>query len=54
MQRKHANSALAEATRVVRVMPDPAYAELWDSIVVNPSVKERPAPRDGVESTSAR
>lgn len=41
MQNRHANGAVAEATRVVRVMPDPAYAELWGSIVVNPSVKER-------------
>ena len=41
MQPKHANGAILEAIRVARVMPDPAYAELWDSIVVNPSVKER-------------
>ena len=27
--------------RVVRVMPDPAYAGLWDSIVVDGSVKDR-------------
>ena len=32
---------MAETTRVVRVMPDPAYAGLWDSIVVDHSVKER-------------
>ena len=37
----HAKGAVAEAARVVRVMPDPAYCGLWDSIVVNPSVKER-------------
>ena len=41
MQTKHANSEMAEAARVVRVMPDPAYAGLWDSIVVDRSVKER-------------
>ena len=41
MQTSHANGAVAEATRVVRVMPDAAYAGLWDSIMVNPSVKER-------------
>ena len=41
MQRKHANGAVADATRVVQVMPNPAYAGLWDSIVVDPSVKER-------------
>ena len=32
---------MTEAARVVRVMPDPAYAGLWDSIVVDQSVKER-------------
>ena len=32
---------MAETARVVRVMPDPAYAGLWDSIVVDRSVKER-------------
>ena len=26
---------------MVRVMPDPAHAELWDSIIVDPSIKER-------------
>ena len=41
MQTRHANGAVAAAARVVRVMPDPVYAQLWDSIVVNPSVKER-------------
>ncbi len=32
---------MAESVRVVRVMPDPAYAGLWDSIVVDASVKDR-------------
>ena len=32
---------MAEAARVVREMPDPRYAGLWDSIVVDGSVKER-------------
>ena len=32
---------MAETARVVRVMPDPVYAGLWDSIVVDHSVKER-------------
>ena len=32
---------MAEAARVVRVMPDPRYAGLWDAIVVDSSVKER-------------
>ncbi len=41
MQIKHANSEMAETARIVRVMPDPAYAGLWDSIVVDRSVKER-------------
>ena len=41
MQSRHAASEMAETTRVVRVMPDPAYAGLWDSIVVDRSVKER-------------
>ena len=41
MQSKHAHSDMAETARVVRVMPDPAYAGLWDSIVVDRSVKER-------------
>ena len=36
-----AEAEIAETARVVRVMPDPAYAGLWDSIVVDPSVKER-------------
>ena len=30
-----------ETVRVVRLMPDPAYAGLWDSIVVDRLVKER-------------
>ena len=41
MQIRHADGEMAETTRVVRVMPDPAYAGLWDSIVVDHSVKER-------------
>ena len=41
MQIGHADGEIAETARVVRVMPDPAYAGLWDSIVVDPSVKER-------------
>ena len=32
---------MAEAARVVRVMPDRRYAGLWDAIVVDGSVKER-------------
>ena len=27
--------------RITSVMPDPAYAKLWDSIVIQPSIKER-------------
>ena len=41
MQIRHADGEMAETARVVRVMPDPAYAGLWDSIVVDRSVKER-------------
>ena len=41
MHIKHANTEMAETVRIVRVMPDPAYAGLWDSIVVDRSVKER-------------
>ena len=41
MQIRHADGEVAETARVVRVMPDPAYAGLWDSIVVDRSVKER-------------
>ena len=32
---------MAETARVVRVMPDPVYAGLWESIVVDASVKDR-------------
>ena len=38
---KRAEHEMAEAARVVKVMPDPGYAGLWDSIVVDGSVKER-------------
>lgn len=31
----------AEMVRTTSVMPDPAYAELWDSIVLQPPIKER-------------
>ena len=41
MQSNYAHGDIAETARVVRVMPDPAYAGLWDSIVVDHSVKER-------------
>ena len=41
MQNKNANGQIAEAARVVREMPDPRYACLWDAIVVDSSVKER-------------
>ena len=41
MQTGYAQSEMVETARVVRVMPDPAYAGLWDSIVVDHSVKER-------------
>ena len=41
MQSIHANSQMTEMTRVVRVMPDSAYAGLWESIVVDASVKNR-------------
>ena len=41
MRKQHATGGLAEMARVVRVMPDPAYAGLWDSIVVDGSVKDR-------------
>lgn len=41
MRIKHANAEITEAVRTVRVMPDPAYAGLWDSIVVDRSVKDR-------------
>ena len=32
---------IPETVRVQRVMPDPRYAKLWESIVVHPSIKER-------------
>ncbi len=41
MPTKHAYGEMAETTRVVGVMPDPAYAGLWDSILVDHSVKKR-------------
>ena len=41
MQSYYAPDQMAETTRVVRVMPDPLYAGLWDSIVVDASVKDR-------------
>lgn len=41
MQINYAPERMAETTRAVRVMPDPAYARLWDSIVVDSSVKDR-------------
>ena len=41
MQMRHAPDEIAEAARIVRVMPDPRYAGLWDAIVVDGSVKER-------------
>ena len=31
----------ADMVRVASVMPDPAYAKLWDSIVIQSSIKER-------------
>lgn len=41
MRRNHADARMAETIRTVRVMPDSAYAGLWESIVVDPSVKNR-------------
>ena len=41
MRSTQANGEIAESARVVRVMPNPEYAGLWDSIIVDPSVKER-------------
>lgn len=41
MQSRHAISETRETVRAVRLMPDPAYAGLWDSIVVDGLVKER-------------
>ena len=40
MQSIHAHE-LADAVTVASVMPDPAYAHLWDSIIIESSVKER-------------
>ena len=40
MQNTHANE-LAEVVTVASMMPDPAYAHLWDSIVIEDSVKDR-------------
>ena len=37
----HASDQMAKTVRVVRVMPDPAYTNLWDSIVVDASIKDR-------------
>ena len=41
MQSRHAIDEMKETVRNVRLMPDPAYAGLWDSIVVDCSVKDR-------------
>lgn len=41
MQINYAPDQMTETTRAVRVMPDPAYAGLWDSIVVDSSIKDR-------------
>ena len=41
MQSNYATDQMAETVRAVRVMPDPAYAALWDSIVVDASIKDR-------------
>lgn len=41
MLNKYANSEVEGAVRVAREMPDPTYASLWDSIIVEHSVKER-------------
>ena len=41
MRRRHANGEIAEAVRQIRLMPDPDYEGLWDSIVVDPTVKDR-------------
>ena len=41
MQTRYADGQMAESVRGVRVMPDPAYAGLWESIVVDASVKDR-------------
>ena len=37
----HLASDVADTVRVASVMPDPAYANLWDSIVIQPFLKER-------------
>ena len=38
----HMTTALdAESVRLTALMPDPAYAKLWDSIVIQSSIKER-------------
>ena len=41
MRTQYANGETAEGARVVREMPDPLYAGLWDAIVVDDSVKDR-------------
>lgn len=41
MKSNYAVNQTAEAVRFVREMPDPAYARLWDSIVVDASIKDR-------------
>lgn len=41
MRTQYANGETAEGARVVREMPDPVYAGLWDAIVVDGSVKDR-------------
>ena len=41
MRSGSASSQVTEAVRAVREMPDLAYAGLWDSIVVDASVKDR-------------
>ncbi len=41
MRTGNADGQVAESIRAVRVMPDPDYAGLWESIVVDASVKDR-------------
>ena len=41
LMHSHIASDAAEMVRITSVMPDPAYAKLWDSIVIQPSIKER-------------
>ena len=41
MQIKYASDQMAETAHVVRVMPDLEYEGLWDSIVVDASIKDR-------------